>query len=163
MSAQSQLLPGINCGLYLNGGTYGTPVWADQTLAKSAKPGFPWDFAGADWRETPIKLYAKTQVDIGYQVMMRADPASTTYAAWVAAHWSRTQTLDLLILNSRITTEGARGVRGEFLVSISDEAQEIEGIVYTTFDLKPTLTPNGVPVSVVMGAASTPIFSPITV
>lgn len=163
MAAASQLLPGINCGLYLNSGSYGSPTWVDQTLAKSAKRGGGWDFAGAMWRETPVKLYAKSLVEINYQVLMRADPASTIFAAWVDAHWSRTTVLDLMILNSKITTEGARGVRGEFLISISDEAHEIEGIVYTTFDLKPTYTANGFPKSVVMGGSSVPAFSAISV
>ena len=163
MAAASQLLPGINCGLYKNSATYATPTWVDQTLAKSAKPGFPWDFAEASWRETPVKLYAKTLVDLSYQVLMRSDPASTIFTAWVAAHWSRTGVLDLLILDSKITTEGATGVRGEFLVSISDAAQEIDNIVYTTFDLKPTYSANGFPQSVVMGASSTPSFSAISV
>lgn len=163
MAAATQLLPGINCGLYSNGGTYGSPSWADQTLVKSVKSGKPWDFAEASWRETPVKLFAKTLVDLSLQVMMRSDPASTIFAAWLAAHWSRTTVLDLLILNSKITTEAATGIRGEFLVSLSDDAQELEGIVFTTFDLKPTLTANGLPKSVIMGASSTPAFSSISV
>jgi hypothetical protein len=81
----------------------------------------------------------------------------------VDAHWSRTTVLDLLVLNSKITTEGARGIRGEFLVSLTDEPQEIDGIVFSTFELKPTYSANGYPKSVVMGASSTPTFSTIAV
>jgi hypothetical protein len=116
-----------------------------------------------DPRESPVKLYAKTIVDLVLSVMMRADPADTVYAAWVDAHWSRTTVLDLLVLNSKITTEGARGIRGEFLVSLTDEPQEIDGIVFSTFELKPTYSANGYPKSVVMGASSTPTFSTIAV
>lgn len=163
MAAAAQLLPGINCGLYKNTGTYGSPTWTDQTSAKSAKPGFAWDFADAVNRASPIKLYVKTLVDIALQVMMRADPADTVYAAWVAAHWSRTAVFDLLVLNSKITVEGCCGVRGEFLISLADEAQEIEGVVYSTFDLKPTYSANGYPKSVIMGSSSTPAFSTIAV
>lgn len=163
MSAAAQILPGINGGCYLNGGTYGSPTWADQTSVKSVKPTSPWAFAETVSRATPLKLYAKTLADLALQVMMRADPADTIYAAWVAAHWSRTLVLDLLVINSKLTTQGAKGIRGEFLVSLSDEAQEIDGTIYSTFDLKPTFTANGFPQSVIMGASSTPAFSAITV
>jgi len=163
MAAAPQILPGIAGGCYKNGGTYGSPSWADQTAVKSVKPAMPWDFADTLSRGTPVKLYAKTLVDLAVQVMMRADPADTMYAAWVAAHWGRTSVFDLMILNGKITTEGCCGIRGEFLLSISDEAQEIEGTIYTTFDLKPTYTANGYPKSVIMGASSTPAFSSIAV
>lgn len=163
MAAIAQLLPGINGGLYKNTATYNTPTWADQTSVKSAKPGFAWDFAEATNRASPVKLFAKTLVDIAIQVMMRADPGDAVYTAWVNASWSRTTVFDLMVLNSKVSTEGARGVRGEFLISLSDEAQEIEGVVYTTFDLKPTYTANGYPVSVSMGASSAPTFTAISV
>jgi hypothetical protein len=163
MAAATKLLTGIGAGTYANGGTYGSPTWNDQTAIKSVKPAYPWDFAETLSRATPIKLYGKTLVELSLQVMMRADPADAMYAAWIDAHWSRTTVLDLLVLNAKITIEGARGIRGEFLVSLSDDAQEIEGSIYSTFDLKPTLTANGYPKSVTMGASSTPTFTTIAV
>ena len=163
MAAETQILLGIAAGLYRNSGSYGTPTWGAQNIVRSVSPAFPWDFAEAPSRATPVKIYGKTQVDMAIQVMMRADPADANFAAWVVAHWSRTAVLDLLILNAKLTTEGARGVRGEFLVSLSGEPQEIEGSIVATFDIKPTITANGLPKSVVMGASSTPAFTDITV
>jgi hypothetical protein len=127
------------------------------------RPGKPWDFAEAVTRETPVKLFAKTLVDLSCQVMMRADPASTIYAAWVDAHWSRTAVLDLLVLNSKITTEGAQGIRGEFLVSLSDDAAGDRGHRLQHLRPEAHVTANGLPKSVVMGASSTPTFSTIAV
>ena len=163
MAAATQIMPGIAAGCYKNSGSYGSPTWANQPLIRSVSPAFPWDFADAPSRATPIKIYGKVAVDLAIQVMMRADPADATYAAWVDAHWSRTAVLDLLILNALISVEGARGLRGEFLVSLSGEPQEIEGTLFSTFDIKPTITPNGLPKSVVIGASSTPTFTAITV
>ncbi len=163
MAAQTQILAGIAAVLYKNSGSYGTPTWGAQNNIRSVTPGFPWDFADSPSRATPIKIYVKTQVDLAIQVMMRADPADANYTAWVDAHWNRTLVLDLLILNAKLATEGARGLRGEFLVSMTNEAQEIDGTIFSTFDIKPTITNNGLPKSAVMGASSTPTFTEITV
>ena len=157
VGATAAILPGALGGIYRNttqvGDTefnatpshFGTPTWADQVIVKDVKPTWSWDFAEALSRETPVKLSAKTQIDLGCQITMRADPSNSDYLAWVNAAFSRARTLDLLILNQKITTPGALGVRGEFLISLSDEAEEIAGAVYATFDLKSTRTPNGVP------------------
>ncbi|HEY1191913.1 MAG TPA: hypothetical protein VGE74_30055 [Gemmata sp.] len=163
MAAETKLLLGIAAGCYRNTGSYGTPTWTNQTAVRTVTPGFPWDWADAPSRATPVKIYGKTQVDLAIQLMIRADPADATYGAFVDAHWSQTAVLDLLILNALLTVEGARGVRGEFLVSLTGEPQEIEGSIYSTFDAKPTLTANGLPKWVVMGASSTPTFNAIAI
>jgi len=162
MSAVPQVLPGINGGCYKNTGTYGTPVWADQTSVKNAKLAFPWDFVEALSRQYPVKLYAKSLIDVPVEIVMRADPADAIYAAWVAASFGRTTVLDLMVLNSKITTQGCVGIRGEYLLSLTGEPQEENGTVYSTFELKPALTANGVPQWVTMGASSTPAFTAIT-
>lgn len=159
MASVAQVMPGIFAGCYKNGGTYGSPTWADQTSVKNLKIGFPWDFVDAMSRQYPVKVYAKTFLDIPVQAVLRTDPADAILAAWVAAAFSRTTTFDLLIINSKLATQGAYGIRGEFLLSLADEPQEESGSIYTTFDLKPTLTGNGIPQWVTMGASSTPAFT----
>ena len=73
---------------------------------------------------------------------------------------SPTLTLDSLVLNGLITTEGASGYRGEFLVSLTGEPQEADGSIYHTYELKPTFTTNAAgPSTVVMGAGSAPTFT----
>jgi hypothetical protein len=96
------------------------------------------------------------------EVIMRADTLAADYAAWLLAHWSRTAVLDLLVLNTKITTIGGAGTRGEYLVSLNDEPQEIEGMIYSTFALRPTLTTNGVPKYAVVGAGPVVAFTAIT-
>lgn len=162
MPAVTQILPGANAGIYENTGTYGTPVWTEQTSVKDVKPQYPWDFADTQSRATPIKLYAKTLIDLPVQVVMRADPADAEYAAWILAHWSRTAVMELLIINSKITTLGAAGTRGEYVVSMSEEPQEIDGTIYATFELRPTLTANGYPKYAVIATGPTPAFTAIT-
>lgn len=139
MPATSEIMAGCAAGLYKNTGTYGTPVWVEITIVKDVKPAFPWDFAEALSRETPVKLYAKTQVDVPLQVVMRADPASVDYALWVEVAGERATYMDLLVLNTKIGVIGGCGVRGPYLLSLTEEPETINETIYSTFDLKPTL------------------------
>lgn len=158
MAATSAIKPAIGAGAYRNTGTYGSPTWTEMTLVRDAVNNMPWDFGDASVRATRAKLYGKTQVDLAAQLTMRADDADTAYVAMFAAAMSPTSVVDLLILDGDIATEGAMGCRAEFLVSFQQN-QSIGEIVYTVFDLKPTYTSNGVPKSVIMGAASSPSFT----
>lgn len=147
--------------VYRNTGTYGSPTWTACPLIRDVTPNFPWDMVDASVRGSRAKLYAKTQIDLGAQVVMRADDADTDYNAWVDAAVSPTGKLDLLILDGPITAEGARGVRAEFVVGMSTQAQAIGDVVYSTFDLKPGVgtTITNYPATVKMGAASAPTFT----
>lgn len=160
MAASALTLPGILGGCYRNTGTYGSPTWTEQTSVKSGSIGVaPWEFGDASARKTRAKLFQKTQVDLSSEVMMLASPAAADYIAFYGAAQSATSVLDLLLINAKITTEGAIGIRSEFQVALAKENQEIEGVIYDTFELKPVATANGVPSSVVMGAASAPTIA----
>lgn len=165
LSGQRAAAAGVKVGIkgvvYRNTGTYGSPTWTACPLIRDVTPNFPWDMVDASVRGSRAKLYAKTQIDLGAQVVMRADDADTDYAAWVDAAVSATAKLDLLILDGPITAEGARGVRAEFLVSMSTQAQNIGDVVYSTFDVKPAVgtTITNYPSTVVMGASSDPTFT----
>ncbi len=154
---------GVGCGLYRNTATFGTPTFTIQTEVQSVTPSSAWDWVEASSRASAAKLYGKSLVDISYQVVMRADDLATDWETFMAAHWSRTTVMDLLILNGLISVEGVRGVRAEFFCSLDGEPQDIGGSVMSTFTLKPTMTTNGYPRSVIMGASSTPAYSAISV
>lgn len=173
--ATVQIMPGPLGGLYRNttqaladlnatNTQFGNPTWTDQLVVKDVKPVYPWDKAEALSRETPLKLYAKTQMDLSFQVVVRADLGNADYIAWVNKAFSRQGTFDLLVLNHKITTPGALGVRGEFLVSMPEEPQEIGGTLYATFDLIPTRTVNALPkfamvTSVAVGPPAVPTLT----
>jgi hypothetical protein len=152
--------PGIAAVGYRNTGTYGSPTWAAASIIRDATPAFPWDMVDASSRATRAKLYGKSQVDLGIQLVCRADDADTAYQAFVDAAFSATAIIDMLILDGPITREGARGVRAHWLFSLTGQPQGAGDMVYSTFDLKPGVDPSGnVPASVSMGASSTPAFT----
>lgn len=160
MSAVSAPKPGIGGRRYSNTGTYVSPTWTPQTLDLDVTCSLPWDYVEAGSRATRAKLYMKARADLSIQVKARADDADTGAVAIRAAAMSPTAVLDSLVLNGLITTEGATGYRGEFLVSLTGEPQEADGSIYDTFELKPTFTANAAgPSTVVMGAASAPTMT----
>ena len=159
MAATSSVKPGIAAKVYRNTGTYGSPTWTAMNLARSVNDNSKWDTADASSREGRARLYAKTQVDLPHDIEMRADNADTGYVAMYAAWASATAVVDLLILDGPITDEGAMGIRAEFIVCGRPQNQGAGDVIYTTFPLMPTWTSNGVPKSVVMGAASAPGFT----
>ena len=150
MAAVNALMPGCAAGLYLNSATgnsaFNTPTWGEVTLVKDVDPTAAWDFAEARSRATPLKLFAKTGVDLTTKIVMRADPEDADFQAFVGFAETRAgvnAVVDLLILDAKNTVPGAVGQRGPFLLSISEEPQEIDGMIYYTFDAKPTMDTYG--------------------
>lgn len=160
MAAASANKPGVGARRYRNTGTYGTPTWTAQLYDRDVTIAMPWDMAEGGTRATRAKTFIKTRTDLSVTVVARADDADAAYTSLMDAAFNPTSVMDCLVLNGLISTEGARGVRGEFLVNLDSDPQEIDGSIYDTFMLKPAWTSNAVgPSTVVMGASSTPSFT----
>lgn len=159
MAATAAVMPGVGSRSYYNTGTYGTPTWTAVGLVKDDPETSPWDMVEAGSKATKAKLYAKARRDIGFQLVIRADPADTAYNAIADAAETQTTLVDMMILDGPVTQEGCRGQRAEFHVNPVSKPKEIDGVVYVTFDLKPGWSSNGYPKSVKMGSGSTPTFT----
>lgn len=159
----SAIMVGGEAGVYRNTGTAASPVWVEATEVRDVTPSGGYDFVEASDRETALKLYAKTQLDKPIQVVMRADATNQEYLTWLGAAFSRKSALDLLILNAKNTVVGASGFRGPWLVSLTGEPQEIGGVIYSTFELRPTRDTAG---NYVQGAdveaGPTIVYTPVT-
>lgn len=158
-TATSAVKAGIACKAYRNTGTYGSPTWTAADIVRDAQPAFPWDLVDASARATRAKLYGKTQIDLGFQLVCRADDADTAYGLFVDASFSPTTVIDMMLLDGPISTEGVRGVRAHWLFNLTGQPQGAGDNVYSTFDIKPGYSTEGYPKSVVMGASSTPTFT----
>ena len=132
---------GINSHAYRNsasgGSKYGTPTWTDIDHVRDASVGQPWDLQDASIRATKFKLYHKAQKDLSVQLTVRCDDVDSGYIALREAAENGT-TIDMLLLDGPIATEGSRGFRAFFHVSESGQSQAIGDTLYSTFDLKPT-------------------------
>lgn len=159
MAAASAVKPAIEGVVLRNTGTYGSPTWTEIELVRDVNPAMPWDMGDASSRATRAKLYNKTQIDIPYSIVVRADDADTGYVALFDASVSPTTVIDMMILDGPISTEGAMGIRCHFLVNFASQTGGAADNCYTTFDLKPGYSSAGVPKSVKMGASSVPSFT----
>lgn len=159
---ESAIRVGGAAGLYRNTADFNSPAWSEVTNVRDVTPSGGWDFVGAPNRESPLRPYAKTELDKPVQVIMRADITNSEYQVWVEAAQGRKTTLDLLVLNGKRTETGAQGLRGPFLLSITDEAQPIDGAIYTTFELRPTADTDGnlVLFAEVTGGGTTAFYLP---
>jgi hypothetical protein len=161
-AAVSAPMPGITGGTYRNTGSTASPTWVEATSVLSTT-GFSddWDFAEAGKRTTRAKLYDKTRAELGGTLHVLADPAAADYVAFFAASQGNTA-VDLMVLNGKVTVEGAIGVRAAFKMKRT-ESQDPDGIIYNDFECKPYMggaTPV-TPSTVIMGATSTAGFTTI--
>lgn len=161
MAAVSAPMPGIAAGAYRNTGTTGSPTWTEMTSVLSAS-GFAdnWDFDNASKRATLAKLYDKTQVDLNGTLRVLADPAATDYAALYAASQIRTAIVDLMVLNGKVTIEGAIGVRAGYKLKRTQSQGEGD-VIYDEFECFAHMSGASpvTPSTVVMGASSAPTFT----
>lgn len=161
MAAVAAPMPGAIAGAYRNTGSEGTPTWAEMTsVAGTTGFGDDWEFGDASKRSTRAKLYEKTQIEVGGTLRVLADPAAADYAALIAASASPSSFIDLMVLNGKVTIEGACGVRAGYKVKRLGN-QEMNGIIYDEFECKAHMSGASAvtPRTVVMGAASSPTFT----
>jgi hypothetical protein len=160
-AAASAPMPGIIAGAYRNTGTGGSPTWVEMTSVIGAT-GFTeeWDFGDASKRSTRAKLYDKTQVELGGSLKVLADPAAADYVALYTASQSGSASIDLMVINGKVTIEGAIGVRAAYKVKRT-EGQDAGNILYDDFECKPYMGGASpvTPSTVIMGSASAASFT----
>lgn len=153
MAAERGVKLGIKAVIYRNTAGYGSPSWAAMTSVRDLTVTPPWDMVEANTRASRVKLWAKTMLDLGFQVSVRKDDASTDAVALLQASMTDDVT-DFLVLDGPITTEGSTGFRAHMLVNLSTEDQGANAVIYDTYDLKPGFSEDGTPKYVTIGASS---------
>lgn len=149
----------VNSKVLRNTGTYGSPTWTAIGLTRDDQDNAPWNMTEAGAKETKAMLYAKTRIDLSRQIVVRADDSDAGYQALLAASDSQTSAIDMMFLDGPLTAEGAAGYRFHALVNQVGKPLDIDGVVYVTFECKPTWASDGYPSSVRMAASSTPSFT----
>jgi hypothetical protein len=164
MPAVSANKPGIGGRVYRNtGGTWATPTWGhvDKVLSVT-NAAQPWDMVEAGSRATRAKVYMEARCDVQISFTIKADDADAGYKAVRSASLSPTGHIDFLVLDGLLATEGVEGWRGEFKPVLTNSAQDADGSIYDTFDLKAKPTANAAgPSTVVVGSGSTLTMTPL--
>lgn len=145
---------GIKAVIYRNTGSYGSPSWAAMNSVRDVTVTAPFDMVEAITRSSRVKLYAKTLMDLGVQLMVRKDDNSTDAVAILAAAMNDT-VFDCLVLDGPLATEGSTGFRSHFIINLASESQGAADVIYDTYDLKPCFSADGTPKYVTIGASAT--------
>ncbi len=132
---------GILSKVYRNTGTWGAPVWNEVTRISDLSVKPTWDKGDAGTRASRVKKSAKTMLGLTITGKIQVSDSDTHYQNfWDAAHTDGT--MDLLILNGPMTTNGVRGYRAEWQCFDASEDQAMGNVLYMDFELEPAPTDN---------------------
>lgn len=141
-------------------GSYGLPTWTELDLARDVQVSPAWDQGEAFSRQTSVKEYAKTMLELGFTLSVKCDPADAAYAAMMAAFASKTAITDMMILDGGATTNGAEGFRFDAAVFSASQDQSVGGVLYRDFEVKPSAFRENPPKSALV-TNSVPVFTAI--
>lgn len=127
---------GINCKVYRNTGSYGTPTWTAVDAFRDVTLRYSWDEVEAPSRASKIKSVLKALGDYHATGEIKCSYTDAGYLAITAALNSQTSNIDLLILNGTSSTNGAEGVRLDALITTGDEDQGIGNALYRSVTMK---------------------------
>jgi hypothetical protein len=122
--------------LATNGGTYGSPTWANAASVLDAAMNLAWDPAEASSRASRLKMFAKAMADLEVTAKVKVSDAAdydTLYGASIGD-----TALDLLVLDGPYTVEGSLGFRVYFQVFTKNQDQAASNVIYDEFTLKPS-------------------------
>ena len=116
---------GIDCQMYRNTGTYGTPVWNSITITRDATLGLDKGKPEAKDRQSRWKRhwFALKTGPISFNIL--ADPAVDDYDVLQDAYLNDT-ILDLAFANGAIATSGTRYFRADYGVYGFSQGQPLE-------------------------------------
>lgn len=134
---------GLKCKLYLNGGTFGSPTWAAVNCISDFSLAAKWDAGEASTRESRMKLWLKTMLDLGFSGKLRSSNINDTSYTTIAAALLTDATLDILVLNGDKVDTGAWGFRCGVQVHSANEDQGLGAVVFDEIEFKPAPNTDG--------------------
>lgn len=128
---------GLECKLYYNTGTYGTPTWVEIVNAKDVS--FPASKGEAETsrRGSKFKTRRGTLIDLSIDFQLIYEPGDAVFAALFSAFLNSTP-VELLALSGPVGTVGSEGWRATCEIFKNDGAQALESAETFDFSAKPT-------------------------
>lgn len=149
---------GFKGKIYLNTGTYGTPVWSELTQCKDVKVNAEFgEFDTSIRLGGGIEMSEPVLLKLGLDGMVKSDEADTNGFLLMETSTLTRAAMDVLILDASNATNGARGYRVDMKNFKFPEDQGNDKILFREFSLKPCLSVNAPSKAVV--ASASPVFS----
>lgn len=134
---------GINCKLYRNTGTYGSPTWnevdgvIDVSLDIDADTGDATTRATGGWRQ-----HASTVRDASLEFEMPYDTADADMVAFRDALLTSGTVIELAVADGAIATTGTQYLRGSWCVTSFGFSEDLSDIRKVSVSLKPGISAN---------------------
>lgn len=135
---------GLDCKVYRNAGTYGTPTWNEIVDISDLTVPAEADAPEARNRASTIKQYLVAAIDIGAEFELLYNPADADFAALQGAFFARTS-IEFAFMDGAIATVGNQGIRATcFITGFSRNENRDDAVTYSV-TLKPAATAANAP------------------
>lgn len=140
------ILKGLDCKVYRNSATYGSPTWALVNPVIEVTANLTNTAFDASNRDSNYRLQLPSLTELSFDIRMHKDKDDTDFAALETAAQART-TVDLLILDGLQTSAASDGWRIQGFFTTWNESQPLEDAVTVDATFVPAATANAVAVA----------------
>ncbi len=151
---------GVQCSLYLNTATFGSPTWTKIICVSDFTVTVKWDSAEASTRESRMKLFLKTMMEVGFAGKLRTSDSGDANFTTIYAALLTDETLDILVLNGDKATTGVTGFRASCQLHQANEDQGLGAVVFEDIEFKPAPNTDGNFASALVTAGA-PVFTAV--
>ncbi len=135
---------GANANIYVNNGTYATPVWAALVIVRDVTRGDSMAEDDATTRASGgVKRSEPCQRELGLTFEILEKVANTQYLGLRTAYLNRNP-VDLLVCSGDRTVAGERTVRADFKIFKFEASEPLAGLTKIALELKPCDSDNPV-------------------
>lgn len=131
---------GINCKAYYNSGSYGSPTWVELSCIDELQENSKTMTADANSRASFIRLKVGVDGDLSWTGTIKRD-GSAAHLVVYRAMKAKTS-LDMLILDGPVTTNGVMGHRADCLIIDTSNNQNRTERLYDSIEIVPTESNN---------------------
>lgn len=135
---------GLDCKLYYNAGTYGSPIWNEVTIARDVTLSRSKGEADVSNRGSIFKKRKSTLIDAGITTEFVWDTENPQFQAFQSAFDNGTA-IECLVLDGEFDVAGSQGLRAAMDVFKFDRTEPLEGAVMASVELKPTYSSDAEP------------------
>jgi hypothetical protein len=140
------MILGVNCKLFQNTGTYGTPVWSERKNVMDVKLPIDADEAEATTRGmNGWKALEPAILAAGVEFSSIWDTTDALVSALITAFFAKTS-LDFAVLDGPSSGSGSQGLRAVMKVFKFERGEPIDGVATIDFGIKPNYNPTNPPV-----------------
>lgn len=140
------ILKGLDCKVYRNSATYGSPTWALVNPVIEVTANLTNTAFDASNRDSNYRLQLPSLTELSFDIRMHKDKDDADFLALETAAQART-TIDLLILDGLQTSAASDGWRIQGFFTTWNESQPLEDAVTVDATFVPAATANAVAVA----------------